>query len=531
MSRIFSNIRPWRVLVLLTIFSVSFILYIRSGRLKTQSEAVHEVHEQLKEVQSPPEPSKLEAPPEINAADTNSIISDHDKPVIAPDSDMETSSRHPRISAEPLTIWIDLPNAFPWRTCLVDYNGNVATTDCRQGLSEFEVEYSEKEEERFLLRTTKGDCVTPSKEGVLVKKGCDKTKDSFWVWTEQGQLQWSKNPCVECRKCVSGRKKGEGLGMDFCQQYAEDQNFELGRWQKQEDGKQMLSPLDVERWEKRQKLMRDEILRVESKVVRQALEEIDMDMALHEYDKEVEGQRRRAAVFYVDRGTSGLAMVKWWLYTWRWIGLNTTEQGFDLVMMTHPAMVDKLPKECIKVEEDFKVNYTSPGQCLYKPYLGVAYRDKSYDGYMNSQECLFGPGSEFLAQYSILLRADLDTFPTPHMLNYWPPQGRVVVDIQYSTNHGLENIKQALRELACSVGIEHREWFNMGSTWYGDGRRVRNLAKLTLALNKYGRAQMFGPGTTCRCATCDKLPKVCEWGSGPYAGTLLLYLQEIALNK
>ena len=61
-----------------------------------------------------------------------------------------------------------------------------------------------------------------------------------------------------------------------------------------------------------------------------------------------------------------------------------------------------------------------------------------------------------------------------------------------------ERAAQALRELACSVGIEHRGWFNMGSTWYGDGRRVRNLAKLTLALNKYGRAQMFGPGTTCR---------------------------------
>ena len=501
MSRIFSNIRPWRVLVLLTIFSVSFLPYIRTGRLETQSQDAH--LEQLHVVKSlpeaPPVQSKLEAPPDINAANTNinKSVSDIDNPVIAPDNDtVQKSTKPPRISAEPLTVWIDLPNAFPWRTCLVDYNGKVATTDCRQGLNDFVMEYPEEEEERFLWRTTKGNCVTPSKEGLLVKQGCDKIKDSYWVWTAQGQLQWTKNPCVECRKCVSGRKKGEGLGMDFCRSFAEDQNFELGRW-KNQGGKNVLSPLDVERWEKRQKVMRDEILRVESEVVRRALEEIDMDMALHEFDKEVEGQRRRAAVFYVDRGASGLAMVKWWLYTWNWIELNKAEQGFDLVMMTHPAMVDKLPSECVRVEEDFKVNYTSPGQCLYKPYLGVAYRDKSYDGYMNSQECLFGPGSEFLAQYTLLLRADLDTFPTPHMLNYWPVGG-VVVDIQYSTNHGLENIKQALRELACSVGIEHRGWFNMGSTWYGDGRKVRNLAKLTLALNKYGRAQMFGPGTTCR---------------------------------
>ena len=34
-----------------------------------------------------------------------------------------------------------------------------------------------------------------------------------------------------------------------------------------------------------------------------------------------------------------------------------------------------------------------------------------------------------------------------------------------------------------------------------------------------------------RCPTCHQLPKTCQWGGGPYAGTLLLYLQEIAMNK
>ena len=42
---------------------------------------------------------------------------------------------------------------------------------------------------------------------------------------------------------------------------------------------------------------------------------------------------------------------------------------------------------------------------------------------------------------------------------------------------------------------------------------------------------MFGPGTACRCSTCVQLPKKCEWGGGPYAGVLLLYLQEIAINR
>ena len=34
-----------------------------------------------------------------------------------------------------------------------------------------------------------------------------------------------------------------------------------------------------------------------------------------------------------------------------------------------------------------------------------------------------------------------------------------------------------------------------------------------------------------RCATCSNMPDTCQWGGGPYAGTLLLYLQEIAVNK
>ena len=108
-------------------------------------------------------------------------------------------------------------------------------------------------------------------------------------------------------------------------------------------------------------------------------------------------------MFYLDRG-GGLEMVRWWLHTWRFLGLDTAAQAMDLVLLTHPAAVAELPAECGLVEEGFRLNYSLAGRCLYKPYLGVAHRDKSYDPYMNSQECLFGPGSEFLGQYSHLLR-------------------------------------------------------------------------------------------------------------------------------
>ena len=41
---------------------------------------------------------------------------------------------------------------------------------------------------------------------------------------------------------------------------------------------------------------------------------------------------------------------------------------------------------------------------------------------------------------------------------------------------------------------------------------------------------MFGPGTGCRCSTCTELPTECQWGTSIYAGTLLLYAQEIAMD-
>ena len=510
MSRVFFNLRTYRILFLLGIFSCALLVIVR---LRTNISEADAIKSFIKDIDS----FRLSAvggdPPPKGENGLNSD-SNNNKTVIKEVLESETKKSISWISSAPIIIWIDLPNAFPWRHCLHEQNGVLVTTEnCKatqfvvETLTSSDPSNNEVDVEKFLLKTSSGKCVVPVDKKVLkVKNNCDQKTDSYWIWTEFGQLQWTKHDCVECRKCMVAKKKGLELEMTFCEKYAEDQNFELGRWL-EVNGTKKLTPVDVSLWQSRQDKMRDEVMNVERKVVTKALEEIDMDMALHAFDKTDDLRRRRAAVFYVDKGVNGISMVKWWIFTWRFIGLDAADQGFDLIMMTHPAAVDKLPSDCVPVDDNFQINFTSPGQCLYKPYLGVAYRDKTYDGYMNSQECLYGDGSEFLSQYTLLLRADLDTFPTPHMLSYWPKG--IVVDIQYSTNHGLENIKQALRELACSVGIEHQDWFNMGSTWYGDGRSVRNLAKLTVALNKYGRAQMFGPGTTCRYNRCLFTSNIC----------------------
>ena len=429
-------------------------------------------------------------------------------------------------SGSPLTkvgIWIDLPNAFPWRFCLQEYNGVIAPLNCDHTVATqlFTLEPLNDRKE-FRWKTNQGHCLVPGKvvheglekESLEVDQGCKKS--GHWIWTKFGQFSWSEG----CQKCVQSFKWNTPVQVMFCKDNAEDQNMELGRWVKTGE-KTKLTPLDPSAWSVRQASMREAFLEAERPGVRRAVEEVDMDNLLHENDKPHPDMRRRAAVFYLDKGSSGMAMVKWWMTAWRFIGLDSAEQGFDLVFMTHPANVGNLPEDCHLVTDGYKINFTSPGQCLFKPYLGIAYRDKSYDPYLNSQECLFGPGSEFLSQFTMLLRADLDTFPTPRFLDYWP-EG-IIVDRNYHTNFDLDSIKNAIKALSCSAGIDHQEWYNPGSTWYGDARRLRNMAKVTVALNKFGRAEMFGPGTACRLG-------VGECSKGGVQNYLLCNLVDFSIN-
>ena len=103
-------------------------------------------------------------------------------------------------------------------------------------------------------------------------------------------------------------------------------------------------------------------------IVIKALEEIDEDDLLHSVG--FKGGERRAAVFYVDKGKGPIENVNWWIYTWKFIGLNVAEEAFDLVMMVHPAAIENVPSECKEVTEDFRPNFGEAGECIYKPYVG-----------------------------------------------------------------------------------------------------------------------------------------------------------------
>ena len=103
----------------------------------------------------------------------------------------------------------------------------------------------------------------------------------------------------------------------------------------------------------------------------------------------------------------------------------------------------------------------------------------------NSMDSIIGPGTDLLKDYKLLLRSDVDTFPTPYLLGYWPEQ--VVVNRFYGTTHGSKIVERILRDTALAAGMEHKGWYNMGTSWYGDGRRIMNMTKLTVALYKFAK--------------------------------------------
>ena len=51
---------------------------------------------------------------------------------------------------------------------------------------------------------------------------------------------------------------------------------------------------------------------------------------------------RRAVVLYMDQGESGLQQLRWWIKAWRFVGLDQAKEAFDIVLMVHPGMVEKV---------------------------------------------------------------------------------------------------------------------------------------------------------------------------------------------
>ena len=93
----------------------------------------------------------------------------------------------------------------------------------------------------------------------------------------------------------------------------------------------------------------------------------------------------------------GLPQLLWWLAAWRLAGLQQEEEGFDVVVMVHPHMVEQVltetvprsfscslatspspvpalitqvTKHCTLIGDNFTAKFLGQSRCFYKPYEG-----------------------------------------------------------------------------------------------------------------------------------------------------------------
>ena len=246
-SRLIMN-RSFKTLVILAAI-VTLFLFLINSRSKT--------HSQLKTLKTILA-DRSEAVRNLSNIPNNKppVIHKHE-PAAAAAAPAEVEKKSGAwFSSGPVIIWIDLPNVFPWRHCLSHSGGIITTSSCTPGTqsSTFQIvsqEYEDKEEagvevERFILKVSASKCVVVSAEDKISISGqCEDA--GHWEWTHQGQLRWSRQDCVHCRKCVTGKKAGQPVTMSFCVQHSEDQNLELGHWVEGQ-----LTPWNISGWQERQ---------------------------------------------------------------------------------------------------------------------------------------------------------------------------------------------------------------------------------------------------------------------------------------
>ena len=442
-------------------------------------------------------------------------------------------------------IWIDVPNAFPWRHCLKEYFGHILPVTCEFNdtreiiFQTFRVLTHPDDDTKISLRVGEAGfyyCVQADLETwdvVAVERNVTCLEsDHHWRWNYiTGALEFN-----DTGKCLTSTNYAKKVVLRRCDEVKESQMIEFGVDRPGHfdyDGHKIsdwnIGPISYRKWKIRMNYHRDRELKESLEKVREVLEEIQEMNRTGELMK-ISGMRR-AIVFYLDHDKNSKLMLTWWIYAWRLLGLDSAEQAFDIILFVNPnTKFHTLGFNCSLIDDDeFDPESEGAGGCYYAELSPLIERDERYDKYLSSQECLFNKvTSRFLVKYRILIRADLDTFPTPALLNYWPET--VICNPFAMTTHLKKNIEDAIKKTALAAGITHRGWHNTDSAWMGPSRRIIMLSKLTTYLARFTRAHMFGPGTVCRCSMCTSFPPECEWGTGIYAGTLLLYAQEIAMN-
>lgn len=168
----------------------------------------------------------------------------------------------------------------------------------------------------------------------------------------------------------------------------------------------------------------------------------------------------------------------------------------DMVVMGPAHVLDRLPDDLVKIPQR-----TATDDPVWRDYR-----------YVNSIACMNGAGSDRLDAYSHLLRTDVDTFILPGWNDFYP-ETFVWGTGGYSNN---DEVRQRIRSISAEDGLAHYDITNVGSTWYGPTKLVRQVSAFSEMLTKHILTTFFSKDE-------GKWP-------GWYAGVALLYAGEIAIN-
>lgn len=170
---------------------------------------------------------------------------------------------------------------------------------------------------------------------------------------------------------------------------------------------------------------------------------------------------RRAVVIFVENKRHLLLQFGCLYTSFKYIQSCDT----DLVVFGTKSVLDLIPDDCIKVESE-PVSYSSQWNNYH---------------FINSLYCLIGDNSNFLEEYDLLLRTDVDTFLTPAWNTFYPDY--------YTCGRGCyvndEETRKNIIRISNIFGINHRGLYNIGSSHYGNSRLVREVCQLAVSISRH----------------------------------------------